>query len=165
MPHVVLGGGRVAPEVHRPGARLCRPHSDRLGELLYAAPDLFSWLRVCASPKLANDLGREIRDPSKPGSRPPCQLAAIDAADRLAVALLRWAQAGGLPDEFVPAGLVRHGEWITGAANTLAGMRAVRSLAGWLWSRREELEESLQVGDALCELQFIHSTSQATWGW
>ncbi|QBS43852.1 hypothetical protein [Nocardia sp. CS682] len=155
-----IGGERVSDTrhdvpVHHPSSVLCEGHSRWLAELIDQTPEVVRWLRACVRPGPGQP--QEIKRTST-DSAAPCELAAIDAADRELATLARWAGHAGAP---APVGVRRIGGEVRGFRST--DTRAVQLLARWTSARLSAIEGFPWVLDMLQEMTVVRGAHLRRW--
>lgn len=144
---------------HRPGSQLCSDHSTLLAAIIDQTPDVVAWLRLCAnsstSAGLDNPTGRAL-----PGSRPPCNVIALDAADLEVEALAYWASVSGL--EVIPGPLHRVRGRVRGLTSS-GNIEPVVKTAVWLTARLDQIEEQEWIGDMLTDLMDVRARHLNRW--
>ncbi|WP_280442948.1 hypothetical protein [Nocardia brasiliensis] len=144
---------------HRPGSQLCGDHSALLAALIDQTPDVVAWLRLCANSSTAagfdTPTGRAL-----PSSRPPCNVAAIDAADLELEALAYWAAVAGLDP--IPGPVHRVRGKVRGLASG-GNLEPVEKISAWIAARLDQIEEHDWVGDMLTNLMDIRARHLNRW--
>lgn len=143
--------------VHRRGSHLCHDHFGLCTTIVEQTPEVVAWLRLCANSATPGFDTQTTR--TQCGSRPPCDVVAIDAADLELEALAYWAQLAGLHP--IPGPVHR----IRGRVRGLAygTLDPVRKISAWLCAELSRIEQCDWIGDMLTDLMDVRARHLTRW--
>lgn len=144
---------------HQPNSHLCGDHSALFASIIDQTPDVVAWLRLCANSATATEFDNPTsRAPL--GSRPPCDVVAIDAADLELEALAYWAAVAGLDP--IPGPVHRVRGRVRGLASG-GNLEPVVKTSAWIAARLDRIEEHDWVGEMLTDLMDVRARHLNRW--
>ncbi|MBF6063032.1 hypothetical protein IU500_12350 [Nocardia terpenica] len=158
-----LGGENIIDHrgehpVHRSGSHFCHDHSSLAASIIEQTPDVVAWLRLCATASASTGFDSPASR-AQCGSRPPCDVVAIDAADQELEALAYWAWIAGL--EPIPGPVHRVRGRVRGLARGDLG--PVVKISAWMSAELGRIEEHDWAGDMLTDLMNVRARHLTRW--